>query len=329
MSQLTPLGPRVDVVVVNWNVREDLLACLRSLQESTHVDLRIVVVDNASADGSADAVGAEFSHITLVRNEDNTGFAYAANQGIAVGHSPLVLLLNPDTIVPSGAIATLAQRLEQLPSHALVAPRLLDASGAVMHSAYPFPSLWLSLLLATGLHRLVPVTIRARWLLEGSWQSNVDRDVPWVIGAVMLVRRSAIDAVGALDERFFVYGEDLEWCDRLCGAGYRIRFVPSVNIIHKGNRSGGQRYGDDRTAAYLRNTILFVRQRRGRVWALAYVALNGTATTVRFAVTALLMRVHPTEKRRGWYQLWRGHVRFYWRRTGVGGGKGDRRPLQP
>ena len=305
------MTPAVDVVIVSWNVRDELLACLDSLWASTGVGLRVTVVDNNSRDGSADAVAAAFPGAVLLRNPTNEGFARAVNRGLRRGTAPSVLLLNPDTRLPAAAIARLCHHLDRLPGHAAVAPRLVGEDGTPQHSVYPYPSLGLSLLLATGAQRLLPSSRRAALLLEGDWRSDADRDVPWAVGACLLARRSVLERVGPLDEGFFVYAEDLEWCHRATRAGHPVRFVPDVTVVHLGNRSGAQRYGDDRTAAWLRNTIRFGRRNRGRAWTAAYVVVNGAATVSRYAVASARMRVRPSAEAADRLRLWRGHARFY------------------
>jgi GT2 family glycosyltransferase len=309
------VGETVDVVVVSWNTRDDLLACLDGVLRSRGVDVEVVVVDNDSHDGSADAVAARHPRAQVVRNPTNVGFARAVNQGLRAGRAPWVLLLNPDSLVPDDAIASLLARLRALPDHAAVAPRLLHGDGRPQHSVYPYPTLWMSLLLALSLQRLLPRRVRARMLLEGDWDSDTERDVPWAIGACLLLRRSVIDEVGPLDERFFVYAEDLEWCHRAARAGHPIRFIPDVSVTHLGNRSGEQRYGDDRTAAWLSNTVRYARAAHGPLWAGAYVAVNGAATVGRWAATTALLRVHRTDARARRQLLWRAHARFYLRRA--------------
>jgi N-acetylglucosaminyl-diphospho-decaprenol L-rhamnosyltransferase len=307
--------PTVDVVVVSWNTRDDLLACLDALAQSRGVALDAVVVDNDSLDGSATAVAASHPDVHLIRNRSNAGFSRAVNQGLRQGTAAWVLLLNPDAMVQPDTVASLVARLEALPRHAAVAPRLLHADGRPQHSVYPYPTLWLSLVLALSLQRLLPRRVRARLLLEGDWQSDVERDVPWAIGACLLLRRSVVDELGPLDERFFVYAEDLEWCHRVTHAGHPIRFVPGLSVTHLGNRSGEQRYGDDRTAAWLSNTVRFARAAHGPLWAWAYVAVNGAATVSRWAAATALLRVRRNDARMRRARLWRAHARFYLRRA--------------
>ncbi|HET9051738.1 MAG TPA: glycosyltransferase family 2 protein [Candidatus Dormibacteraeota bacterium] len=301
----------VDVVVVSWNTREELLRCLASVEGSTSVRPRVAVVDNASTDGSADAVRASFPDAELVENAANEGFARAVNRGLRCGSASYVLLLNPDAELPPGAVAALARRLDTLPRHAVVAPRLVWDGGAAQHSAYGFPSIPVSVLLATGLAPAVPRRVRARLLLEGAWGSDRERDVPWVIGAAMLVRRAALDEVGALDERFFVYAEDMELCDRLGRAGWLVRFTPDVTVLHRGNRSGAQRYGEDRTAVHLASATAWLRRRHGRAWTSAWLAVNAAGTVPRWAASAALARSRPTPPRLARAAMWRAHARFY------------------
>ena len=297
--------PAVDVVIVSWNVRDELLRCLDSLARSEGVAIRVTVVDNASSDGSAEAVAAQVPTAVLLRQDRNLGFARAANIGAAAGGAPYVLFLNPDTVVPTTAVAQLVERLAGLPQYAAVAPRLVDEQGAPQHSVYRFPSLPISLLLATGADRLLPDEARAQLLLEGSWRSDRDRDVDWAIGAVLLTRRATLDEVGPFDERYFVYVEDLDWANRAASLGHPIRFIPSITVVHHGNRSGAQRYGDDRVATYSRNSLDFLRRRHGLTWTAAFVAINGVASVARYGVFRLLVMLRPRPKWLDGVSMWR------------------------
>jgi len=304
-------APAVDIVVVSWNVRAELLACLKSVLASRGVEARPIVVDNASMDGSADAVASAHPEVQLIRNPDNRGFARAANQGIVAGHAPWVLLLNPDTVVPPDAIARLVAHLDALPTHAMVVPRLTDADGRMQQSAYLFPSIPIALLVAVGAHHLLPRSLRQRLVLPGHW-GTAAQNVPWAIGAVMLVRRSAIEQVGLLDESFFVYVEDMEWCRRLWSAGMGIRFIPDVSVVHYGNRSGAQQFGGERTREYLSNTSRYLRRDKGRLFAWTFFAVNAASALGHALVTAVTARLLPSARRWDVHAYWRdqahGHM---------------------
>jgi GT2 family glycosyltransferase len=305
----------VDVVIVSWNVRDDLLRCLASLSASEGVSTRIAVVDNASSDGSADAIAQHFPDVQLLRQEENLGFARAANLGARSGSADYVLFLNPDTLVSPDTLAQLRRHLDRLPGHAAVTPRLVDEQGVAQHSVYKFPSLLVSGLLATSADRLLPAGTRAGLLLEGSWKSDRERDVDWAIGAVLLMRRAILEEVGGFDERYFVYAEDLDWASRAARLGRPIRFTPSITVLHHGNRSGAQRYGDDRVATYSRNSLDFVRRRNGLAWTAAFVAINGGSTVIRYAGYRLLARIRPRPRWLAGVRRWRPYARFYLRRA--------------
>ena len=290
-------APAVDVVIVSWNVRDELIACLGSVLRSRDVEPHVVVVDNGSDDGSANAVAGSFPAVRLVRNPENAGFARAANQGMAGGTAPWVFLLNPDTVVPDSAIATLIARLDTLPQHSMIVPRLTDSDGRFQQSAYLFPSLRLSLLVASGIHRILPRPLQERMLLPGRWGLS-ERDVPWAIGAAMLLRRSALQRVGPLDESFFVYVEDMDWCRRMWSAGLRVRYTPAATVVHHGNRSGVQRFGSRRTREYMTNTVRYLRRRHRPPWVWAYLGINGFTACSRAAFTALTARLMPSPGRR-------------------------------
>lgn len=303
--------PVVDVVVVTWNVREEAAACIASVLASRDVEVRPVVVDNASEDGSAEVLAERFPTLRLLRNSVNLGFARAANQGIAAGAAPWIFLLNPDAIVPPDALARLVRRLEHLPGHAAVVPRLVDGDGRHQHSVHLFPSLVHSLLLAVGPRRILSPPARRARLVEGDWEGDVERDVPWAVGAAMLLRRAALERVGPLDESFFLYAEDLEWCDRATAAGWRIRFCPDVVVTHLGNRSGARLYGSQRTAAYLHNTVRFLRRRHGVVWTAAWVAINGGAVLGHATAASVRARLRPSPESRHLQGYWTDQAAFY------------------
>ena len=302
--------PAVDVVIVSWNVREELIACLDSVLTSTGVEPRVVVVDNASADGSADAVAGTFGGVRLIRNPANLGFARAVNQGIAAGSAGWVLLLNPDTVVPAGGIATLVRRLADLPGHGMIVPRLVDSAGRPQQSAYLFPSLGVALLVAAGGHHLLGRRRRERLLIPGAW-GEAERDVPWAVGAAMLVRRSAIERVGPMDESFHVYVEDMDWCERMWSAGLRIRYTPEVTVVHHGNRSGARRFGAERSREHLFNTARHLRRRHGRLWRWSFAGVNAGTAVSRFLLTRVTSRVRPTPARREVHAYWRDQVRAH------------------
>lgn len=230
----------VRVVIVGYNSRAHLARCIEALGPATDdLDLDIVFVDNASTDGSAAFVSATFPHVRVIANDVNRGFAGANNQAIESGGEADVLLLNPDAFLLPGSLDTLVASLRENTTTAVVGPRLLNPDGSLQHSIGFFPSLLNQLGSNLFLARLLP---RARWFseIDRRWDSySVGRSVDWLFGAVLLVRRRAIDQVGLFDERFFVFSEEKDWCMRFRSAGWATRYVPEAEAIHVGREGHG------------------------------------------------------------------------------------------
>ncbi len=233
-------APELAIVIVNWNTRELLRACLDALaQHPAGVPAEIWVVDNASEDGSADMVASEYPDIRIIRNADNVGFSAANNQAIRETEARFVLLLNSDAEVTADALDRALDACRE--KNTAVAARLLNPDGTLQHSCFRFPRLTPDVVEAFYLHKLLPTGVRGRVLLGGYWSHEEERTVDWAIGAFLMVPREAIDRAGALSEDYFLFGEDMEWCYRLREAGFPIVFVPDAEVVHHGNQSATQR----------------------------------------------------------------------------------------
>ena len=246
---------RLAIVIVSYNTREDLSACLRSLHETPpSATTAIAVVDNASSDGSAAAVRDEWPAVTLIEMGRNVGFAAATNAGVGATSSDLVLLLNSDTMVPAGSLDRLIAALDRDPGAVAAGPRLIGSAGELELSfgrmIAPWNEArqkWLGLALLRG-----PGWLRRRIARRAERTHHPD----WVSGACLLVRRAAGDAAGWLDERFFLYGEDVDFCAALRAAGGRIVFTPEAEVIHRRGRSGAADPAATH-AAYRRSHLAF------------------------------------------------------------------------
>lgn len=253
---------RLAIVIVSFNTRQDLHACLQSLHDAppdlTHA---IIVVDNASSDGSAAAVRRHWPDVRVLEMGRNLGFAAATNAGIRASESALVLLLNSDTSVPPGSIDRLVGALDADPSAAAAGPRLVGCDGAVELSFGRMLSPWNEArqqLIALGLgRRFGPVV---RWFER---RVATPHHPDWVSGACLLVRRDAGASVGWLDERFFLYGEDVDFCAALRAAGHRILFTPGAEVIHARGRSGASDPAAAH-AAYRRSQLAFYAKHHPR-----------------------------------------------------------------
>jgi N-acetylglucosaminyl-diphospho-decaprenol L-rhamnosyltransferase len=248
-----------DIVIVTFNNREDLDACLASLVEARPAGLaRIIVVDNASSDGTVEHVRKRWPDVELIASRQNLGFGAANNIGIRQASAPLVLLLNNDTIVPARALEMLAARLVQTGAVA-AGPRLVDAQG---HPEVSFGSMLSPASEAVQLVRGRLAASRSR--LARRYIANLvgrERFVDWVSGGCLLVRREAAVAAGLFDERYFLYEEDVDFCAALRAAGGRILFTPAASIVHLRGRSVA-RSGAKPTAHYDRSHLAFYEKHR-------------------------------------------------------------------
>jgi Predicted glycosyltransferases len=232
--------PDLSVIIVNWNVRNLLRRCLHSILASLPAcQLEIIVVDNGSTDGSPEMVRTEFPQVHLMANPDNRGFTGANNQGLAVARGRYVLLLNPDTEVVGDALETLVAFADAHPDVGVVGPQLLNPDGTVQSSRRRFPTLATALLESTWLQPYAPRRLLARYYVLDRPDDEV-QDVDWVTGAALMARREAVEQVGPLDEGFFMYSEELDWCRRFRAAGWRVVYLPTARVIHHEGKSSEQ-----------------------------------------------------------------------------------------
>jgi len=250
---------RLSIIIVNWNTRQLLLDCLSSIACSGPPDgIEIWVVDNASTDGSAEAVRAAFPDVRLIVNRGNVGFAAANNQAIAASRGELVLLLNSDTLVLPGALAQLARFMEHHPSVGIAGARLLNRDRTLQPSWAKFPSLWSELAGRNQRSRRPFATG------DGSTAFAVD----WVGGACLMIRRPAIEQIGMLDDNFFMYAEEMDWCYRARQAGWEVCYCPAPEVIHLGGQSSRSAPARMKAALYS-SKLRFFRKHYGASRALA------------------------------------------------------------
>ena len=298
--------PQVDVAVVTWNTRDLTVEALRRLlDEDAGCDVRLLVRDNGSTDGTAEAIRKLVPEAELDAGDTNLGFAKAMNALIARARAPWFFALNSDAWPDPGALVTLVRTAEAFPAAAAVAPRLERPDGTLEHSTHPFPSLRVAAVTATGAYRLIGAERARRMMLVGAWHHDAPRAVDWAVGAALLMRRAALDDIGGFDERFFMYAEDLEWCWRARRRGWEIRFEPAALVRHVGNASGERRYGSHRTEAYLRNTYRFYRREHGAASTALYRAINVAGSARLWARSVLGRNARRAEV---WREQLRAHL---------------------
>lgn len=227
----------IAVIIVNWNTREDLKKCLSSLfaEPAPTVKFGVWVVDNASADGSVDMVRRDFPAAHLIANDDNLGYVKANNQAIAAAKGyRYVFLLNSDAYVESPAtLDALVKFADEKPTAGIIGARVDNPDGTLQLSCRRFPTLGAGVFRNNYLGRLFPKNRYTREYLMGDFNHAEARTVDWVSGCAMFIREEMIDKIGALDERFFMYCEDVDICRRTWDAGYEVWYCPTGKVTHK------------------------------------------------------------------------------------------------
>jgi N-acetylglucosaminyl-diphospho-decaprenol L-rhamnosyltransferase len=267
IPELTPGMPRLSIIIVSYNSATDLGGCLHSLTDAPpRIDHEIVVVDNDSSDGTADYLRHRWPGIRLIEAGGNLGFARANNLGIRQTFGELVLLLNPDTVVPRGELDRLIAAIDADPSAAVAGPRIVDANGRAELSFGPMISP-LSELQQKVIIRMTSIVER---------RASDPKYVDWVSGACLLIRRVDLEDAGLLDERFFMYLEDVDLCAAVRRRGHRVLFAPAAHIVHVRGRSARSAPAATE-AAYRRSQIAFYEKHHpGWVWLLrAYLKIRG------------------------------------------------------
>ena len=229
--------PVLSVIVVSFNTRDMTLHCLRDLfADLSEIDAEVLVADNASKDGSAEAIEAAFPAVRLLRNQENVGFGAANNQAIAIARGKYLLMLNTDAFVRLGCCAALVKILEENATVGVVGARLYNEDGSQQISCYPFPTpfrAWIENLWISTLWSRHPKLGDFR-----KWKHDEIRDVDWVVGACLVCRREVIEKVGGFDPQFFMYSEETDWQQRIRRAGWKVLFTPEAEAVHLGGASG-------------------------------------------------------------------------------------------
>jgi N-acetylglucosaminyl-diphospho-decaprenol L-rhamnosyltransferase len=240
LPELDTESPDLSIIIVNWNVGELLRNCLQSLESGRgELIIEVIVIDNASEDGSPAMVREEYPWVQLVSSSENVGFPRGNNIGIANANGRFLLLLNPDTVILEDALTVLVSFMEANPDVGVIGPQLLNPDGSVQSSRRRFPTLVTAFIESTWLEGWGSRSLLRRYYgldLPDSAKADVD----WVTGASLMVRRDIIDQIGGMDEAYFMYSEELDWCRRIKDAGWRIVYLPTARVIHHEGKSSEQ-----------------------------------------------------------------------------------------
>jgi GT2 family glycosyltransferase len=261
---------RVSVIVVTYQSRDSVGQCLRSVADQAD---EVVVVDNASTDGTCELITRQFTAAKLIANRRNRGFAAAVNQGLIAASGDYLLVLNPDTEVAPGALRQLGAFLGDHPEVGLVGPQLRDQQDAVIPSCTTKPTLGILLVRATAFRWLVGRSASQRRYEMADCDWSEPGSVEVISGACMMARREAIAQVGGLDESFFLYFEDDDWCMRMGQCGWQVWYWPGAVVTHLGGASTGQISRRRRRNTHLRSAARCLRKHSGLWAALAFRAV--------------------------------------------------------
>lgn len=227
--------PDVTVSIVNWNTREELAQCLESVvAQDGSVSYEVIVVDNESSDGSVEMVRERFPQVRLIENKRNLGFGTAHNMAIRLSGSRYMLLLNPDSVLQEpDALAKVVSYLDANRDIGILGLRVLNPDGSLQFSARRFPTIGAALFRHTIFGRLFPKNRFVRDYMMTDWDHSIPRDVDWVSGCAMALRRTTLERTGLLDERYYMYCEDVDICKSAWAAGAKVRYFPSATTVHR------------------------------------------------------------------------------------------------
>lgn len=308
----------ISIAIVSYNTRDLLRACLRSLQ--THSDaanLEIIVIDNASRDGSAHMVRQEFPDVQLIESAHNSGYGAANNRALQEARGEFVWILNSDTTIESATIATMLEWMRAQPRCGAIGTRLILPAGTTQPSCALDPSLFAVFIEQTYLDKLMPGNRYAGSYAMTDWDYNDLREVPQVCGASLLVRRAAWRALGGFDESYFMYFEDTDLCVRLREAGWKIWYLPAARVHHHlgASSAGAWRERARMVAHYNRGRLLFFGRRCGKIVARALQILMsfGALARLSFWLLRALMARKQTARRQFREQV--KLFRLVWRDT--------------
>ena len=282
----------LSVVIVNWNTKDLLRGCLNSIYgDQPGVEFEVLVVDNASTDGSPEIIRREFPQVRLFANQKNRGFAGGNNQAIPECHGRYVMLLNPDSVLKPDAIQILLDYLEDHPEAGVVGPRLINPDGSLQVSCYPKPTVLREFWRMFHLDALYPLS---EYRMD-AWRADQPKRVDVLKGACLLVRQKVFEKVGLLDESYFVYSEEVDFSRRIRQAGWELVWVPGAQVVHYGAESTSQVALKMFLQLY-QGKVLYFRKHHGWVAAHTYKLILFLATLARLLLTPFAYLEDPLKR---------------------------------
>ena len=305
---------KISIIIVNWNVKDLLHQALRSIFASDYAgEMEVIVVDNASTDGSVALVKAAFPQVKLIASQENLGFAGGNNLGAAQAGGDFIFFLNPDTTLSPTALTQLTAAMQTHPNVGVCGPKLRYPDGSPQSSRRRFPTVGSMLLESTLLGQWFPTNPIARRYHFADQPDTVAMPVDWLVGAALFIRKEVWDVVGPFDENLFMYFEETDWCRRCVEAGWGVYYLPQVEVVHYEGQSSRQVVAA-RTMRFNRSKIRYTQKWLGPGWAyLVRLFLLATFGIQWGEETAKWLIGHKRDLRRE-------RMRIYWQvlKSGLG-----------
>jgi GT2 family glycosyltransferase len=303
----------ISIVIVTWNGKKYALECLDSLRAlGSATNIEVVVVDNASTDGTPQAIREHYPEVRLIQNEANLGFAKANNIGIREASGSYVCLVNSDVVVPPGCLEKMTDYMEAHPGIGVLGPRMRAPDGGTGLSVMKVPTVWNSLCCALGNHR-------GGYMMEDFSYDNTE-DVEVLTGWFWMVRKTALDEVGGLDERFFMYGEDIDWCYRFTKGGWRVVYYADAEALHYGAASSNNAPVRFYVEMHRANLQCF-RKHHGALASGAFILVTWLHQLVRLAGYGALFVLRPCKRSSAELKIQRSLSCLGWLADGAPGGR--------
>jgi len=286
----------ISIVIVSWNGKEYLRQCLESIpSKASRYTIETIVVDNASTDGAPELVETMFPQVKLIRNADNYGFAKANNIGIRESKGRYICLVNSDVVILDDCIDRLLEYMESHPKIGILGPQILDKNKNIQRSCMGFPTIWNTFCRALALDTIMPRTRLFGGYLMTYWSHNTIQEVDVINGCFWMMQRESINRVGLLDERFFIYSEDKDWCKRFWEAGWKVVYYPEAKALHFGGASSSNqpiRFYLEMQHANLQ----YWKKHRSQIAQVVYLILTGLNQMMRLSGEIILYIIKPSRR---------------------------------
>ncbi len=286
----------LSLIIPSWNAKKYLCACIESIyRETGNCQFEIIVVDNGSSDGSSEMVEETFSQVKLVKNKDNLGFAKACNIGIKRASGKYLIIINSDVLLEKKCIELMLNYMKQQPQIGILGPQIHGQDGLLQRSCMGFPNLWSIFCRALALDTLFPKSKLFGGYLMRYWNYDSIRDVDIINGCLWMVRKSALEKVGLLDEQFFFYAEDKDWCKRFNNGGWKVTFYPEAKIVHYGGASSANapiKYHKE----YQKANLQYWQKHYNYFSFILYILISFSGEMIRLVGQSFLILIMPSKK---------------------------------